>query len=41
MRSFDKKESLLKIREKSLKRNLKKRKKFKSKIKKKNDRSIR
>ena len=41
MRSFDKKDSLLKIREISLKKNLNKRKKFKSKIKKKNDRSIR
>ena len=35
MRSFDKKDSLLKIRETSLKKNLKKRKKFKNKIKKK------
>ena len=41
MRSFVKKDSLSKIREASLKKNLKKRKKFKSKIKKKNDRSIR
>ena len=41
MRSFDKKDSLLRIRETSLKKNLKKRKKFKSKIKKKDDRSIR
>jgi|TARA_B110000027_G_C15831834_1_gene174516 hypothetical protein len=35
MKSFDKKDSLLKIRENSLKKNLKKRKKFKSKVKKK------
>ena len=41
MKSFAKEDSLLKIRENSLKRNLKKRKNFKSKIKKKNDRSIR
>ena len=41
MKSFAKEDSLLKIRENSLKRNLKKSKKFKSKIKKKNDRSIR
>ena len=41
MRSFVKKDSLLRTREISLKKNLKKRKKFKSKIKKKNDRSIR
>ena len=41
MKSFAKEDSLLKIRETSLKRNLKKRKKFKSKIKKNNDRSIR
>ena len=41
MRSFDKKDSLLKIRESSLKKNLKKRKKFKNKIKKKYDSSIR
>ncbi len=41
MKSFAKEDSLLKIREISLKRNLKKRKKFKSKIKKNNDRSIR
>ena len=41
MRSFDKKDSLLKIRETSLKKNLKKRKKFKNKIKKKYDSSIR
>ena len=41
MRSFDKKDSLLKIRDNSLKKNLKKRKKFKIKIKKKHDSSIR
>ena len=41
MRSFDKKDSLLKIREISLKKNLKKRKKFKNNIKKKYDSSIR
>ena len=41
MKSFVKKDSILKIREISLKKNLKKRKKFKSKIKKKDDRSIR
>ena len=41
MKSFAKEDSLLKIREISLKRNLKKRKKFKSKIKKNNDRSVR
>ena len=41
MKSFAKEDSLFKIREISLKRNLKKRKKFKSKIKKNNDRSIR
>ena len=41
MKSFVKKDYLLKIREDSLKKNLKKRKKFKSKIKKKDDRSIR
>tara|TARA_X000001036_G_C20174427_1_gene600789 strand:- start:11 stop:121 length:111 start_codon:yes stop_codon:yes gene_type:complete len=35
MKSFAKKDSLLKIRENSLKKNLKKRKKFKSKTKKK------
>tara|TARA_E500000178_G_C16828734_1_gene665009 strand:+ start:667 stop:771 length:105 start_codon:yes stop_codon:yes gene_type:complete len=34
MKSFAKKDSLLKIRENSLKKNLKKRKKFKSKKKK-------
>ena len=41
MKSFVKKDSLLKIRESELKKNLKKRKKFKSKITKKNDSSIR
>ena len=41
MKSFAKKDSLLKIREASLKKNLKKRKKFKTKIKKKNDSFIR
>ncbi len=41
MKSFVKKDSLFKIREISLKKNLKKRRKFKSKIKKKDDRSIR
>ena len=41
MRSFAKKDFLLKIREESLKKNLKKRKKFKAKIKKKDDSFIR
>jgi len=41
MRSFAKKDSLLKIREASLKKNLKKRKKFKIKVKKKHDGFIR
>ena len=41
MRSFVKKDSLMKIRESSLKKNLKKRKKFKNNIKKKYDSSIR
>jgi len=41
MKSFVKKDYLLKIREESLKKNLKKRKKFKIKIKKKNDGPIR
>tara|TARA_X000001036_G_scaffold49865_1_gene39818 strand:- start:732 stop:857 length:126 start_codon:yes stop_codon:yes gene_type:complete len=41
MKSFLKKDYLLKIREDSLKKNLKKRKKFKVKIKKKNDSFIR
>ena len=40
MRSFYKKDSLLKVREILLKKNLKKRKKFKNKTKKKNDSSI-
>ena len=41
MKSFVKKDSLFKIREISLKKNLKKRKKFKIKIKKKYDGFIR
>ena len=41
MRSFVKKDFLLKIREASLKKNLKRRKKFKTKIKKKYDSTIR
>ena len=41
MKSFSKKDSLLKIRDNSLKKNLKKRKKFKNKTKKKNDCSVR
>ena len=41
MKSFDKKDILLKRRETSLKKNLKKRKKFKNKIKIKNDSFIR
>ena len=41
MKSFGKKDSLLKIRETSLKKNLKKRKKFKKLIKQKNVSSIR
>ena len=41
MKSFVKEDSLLKIREISLKKNLKKRKKFKNKIKKRNDSLIR
>ena len=41
MKSFEQKDSLLKIRENSLKKNLKKRKKFKTKIKKKHDGPIR
>ena len=41
MKSFVKKDLLLKKREASLKKNLKKRKKFKIKIKKKDDSSIR
>ena len=41
MKSFEKKDSLLKIRETSLKKNLKKRKKFKILTKRKNVSSIR
>jgi hypothetical protein len=41
MKSFEKKDSLLKIREAALKKNLKKRKKFKKIIKQKNVSSIR
>ena len=41
MKSFVKKDLQLKLRESSLKKNLRKRKKFKNKTKKKNDRSIR
>ena len=41
MKSFVKKDSHLKIRESSLKKNLIKRKKFKNKIKKKHDSSLR
>ena len=41
MKSFDKKDSLLKKREAALKKNLKKRKKNKSLIKEKNDSPIR
>ena len=41
MKSFDKKDFLLKRRETSLKKNLKKRKKFENKIKIKNDSFIR
>ena len=41
MKSFVKKDSILKIREISLKKNLKKRKKFKTKFKKTNVSSIR
>ena len=41
MKSFDKKDSLVKRREAALKKNLKKRKKNKSLIKEKNDSSIR
>ena len=41
MRSFVKKDSILKIRENSLKKNLRKRKKFKKKFEKKNGGSIR
>ena len=41
MKSFGKKDLLLKYREDSLKKNLKKRRKLKKKIKKNNDSSIR
>ena len=41
MRSFEKKDSIMKIREASLKKNLKKRKKIKIKLKKKDDSSFR
>ena len=41
MKSFEKKDSLIKSRELALKRNLKKRKKIKFKKKKKNDSSFR
>ena len=41
MKSFEKKDSLLKSREAALKKNLKKRKKFKIKKKEKNDGSFR
>ena len=41
MKSFEKKDSLLKIREAALKKNLKKRKKFKTLTKRKNVSSIR
>jgi len=41
MKSYDKKDSLFKIRETALKKNLKKRKKFKVIKKKKNDSSFR
>ena len=41
MKSLDKRESLLKMRENSLKKNLKKRKKFKIIKKKKNDGTLR
>ncbi len=41
MKSFVKKDLLLKYREHSLKKNLKKRRKFKKKLKKDNDSSIR
>ena len=41
MKSFDTKDSFLKKREAALKKNLKKRKKFKNKIKKRNDSLIR
>ena len=41
MRYFEKKDSIIKIREVSLKKNLKKRKKLKNKFKKKDDSSLR
>ena len=41
MKSFAKKDLQLELRESSLKKNLKKRKRFKNKIKKKNDSSFR
>jgi hypothetical protein len=41
MKSFEKKDSLLKIRETALKKNLRKRKKFKTSIKRKNVSSFR
>ncbi len=41
MKSFDKKDSLIKKRETSLKKNLKKRKKYKSLVREKNGSSIR
>ena len=41
MKSFEKKDSLLKIRGVALKKNLKKRKKFKTLTKRKNDSSVR
>ncbi len=41
MKSFEQKDSTLKVRQNSLKKNLKKRKKLKIKIKKKNDSFIR
>ena len=41
MKSFEKKDSLLKIRESALKKNLKKRKKFRTVKKKKNDSTLR
>jgi len=41
MKSFEKKDSLLKIREVALKKNLKKRKKFKTLTKRKNVSSVR
>ena len=41
MKSFEKKDSLIKSRESALKKNLKKRKKFKTEKKRKNDSPIR